>query len=177
VTLDGVSGLDIGFIDHLYTPFGGTSDYSAIANQITTVPAKPCSACCVLTSRSLTTATILQLNSLNCFNPNYQLRNSTDLASKISARTTYQTTVSTAIVQQHLSRYRVDPYTEQLPGDSPGIVDVFIGRYPATAAFQRVTAHQRLYTPQYVALRYGKAVCFLRGRRLTFKHYLYSSED
>jgi hypothetical protein len=38
-------GLVNGFIDHLYTPLGNTSNYSAIADlhtlQITTAPAKP----------------------------------------------------------------------------------------------------------------------------------------
>jgi hypothetical protein len=53
VSIDGVR-LDIGFIDHLYTPLGTTSTYSAIANlhtlQITTASAKS------FPSRSLTTA-------------------------------------------------------------------------------------------------------------------------
>jgi streptolysin S family bacteriocin protoxin len=48
------------FIDHLYTRLGITSNYSATANlhnsQITTAPAKPFSACCVFTSRSLAMA-------------------------------------------------------------------------------------------------------------------------
>jgi hypothetical protein len=74
-------------------------------------------------------------------------------------------------------RCRGNPFTEQLPAESPGIVDVFTGRYEATAAVHRFTAQQRDYTPQYVVLRYGKAACFLRGTRLTFKYYLYSSED
>jgi hypothetical protein len=43
-----------------YAPFGATINYSATANlhtlQITTAPAKPFPACCVLTSGSLTTA-------------------------------------------------------------------------------------------------------------------------
>jgi hypothetical protein len=38
-------GLDIGFIDHLYTPLVSTSNYSVTVNQhtlqITTAPAKP----------------------------------------------------------------------------------------------------------------------------------------
>jgi hypothetical protein len=45
---------------YVYKAFGTTSNYSAIANlhplEITTAPAKPFSACCVLTSRSLATA-------------------------------------------------------------------------------------------------------------------------
>jgi hypothetical protein len=49
-----------GFIDHLYTPLGTTSNYSATANlhnsQITTAPAKSFAAYCVFTSRSLATA-------------------------------------------------------------------------------------------------------------------------
>jgi hypothetical protein len=48
-----------GFIDHLYTPLGTTSNYSATADlhtlQITTAPAKPFPACYVLTSRFLAT--------------------------------------------------------------------------------------------------------------------------
>jgi hypothetical protein len=49
-----------GFIDHLYTQLGTTLNYSATANlndsQITTAPAKAFPACCIFTSRSLTTA-------------------------------------------------------------------------------------------------------------------------
>jgi hypothetical protein len=49
-------GLVNGFIDHLYTRIGTTSNYSATANlqnsQITTAPAKPFPACCVFTSHS-----------------------------------------------------------------------------------------------------------------------------
>jgi hypothetical protein len=37
----------------------------------------------------------------------------------------------------------------RLPSDSPGIVDVFIGRYQAKAAIHSVTSHQRVYTSQY----------------------------
>jgi hypothetical protein len=52
--------LDIGFIDHLYTRLGTTSNYSAADNlhnsQTTTAHAKPFPACCVFTSRSLATA-------------------------------------------------------------------------------------------------------------------------
>jgi hypothetical protein len=55
-----VFGLANGFIDHLYTQLGTTSNYSATANlhtlQITTAIAKPFPACCIFTSRSLTTA-------------------------------------------------------------------------------------------------------------------------
>jgi hypothetical protein len=52
-------GLDIGFIDHLYTRLGTTSNYGAIANlhnSLITAPAKPSPACCVFTSCSLVTA-------------------------------------------------------------------------------------------------------------------------
>jgi hypothetical protein len=53
-------GLDIGFIDHLYTRRGPTSDYSATANlhtlQITSAQAKSFPAYCVFTSCSLVTA-------------------------------------------------------------------------------------------------------------------------
>jgi hypothetical protein len=56
VTIDGVFGLDIGFIDHLHTRLGTTSSYSAAANlhtlQVTTAHAKSVS----FTSRSLITA-------------------------------------------------------------------------------------------------------------------------
>jgi hypothetical protein len=49
-----------GFADHLYTPLGTASHYSAIRNfhtsQITRVHTKPFPACCVLTSLSLVTA-------------------------------------------------------------------------------------------------------------------------
>jgi hypothetical protein len=60
VTLDGVFGLDIGFIDHLSTQPVRTCNYSATANlhnsQIATAHAKSFPACCVFTSRSLITA-------------------------------------------------------------------------------------------------------------------------
>jgi hypothetical protein len=36
-----------------------------------------------------------------------------------------------------------------LSRDNHGIVDVFTSRYQATAAVHRVTAPQRVYTPQY----------------------------
>jgi hypothetical protein len=53
-------GFTIGFIHHLCTPLGTTSNYSAIANlhnsQIITPPTKPFPTCCFFTSRSLTTA-------------------------------------------------------------------------------------------------------------------------
>jgi hypothetical protein len=53
-------GLVNGFIDHLHTPIGTTSNYSAITNlhtlQITTVPAKPFPVCCFITSHLLATA-------------------------------------------------------------------------------------------------------------------------
>jgi hypothetical protein len=45
---------------------------------------------------------------------------------------------------------RGNPFTEQLPSDSLGIVDVFTGRYQATAAVQKVTVKQRVYAPQYL---------------------------
>jgi hypothetical protein len=52
-------GLANGFIDHLYTPLGTTSNYSAIPNlhilQITAAPAKSSPACSVSNSRSLAT--------------------------------------------------------------------------------------------------------------------------
>jgi hypothetical protein len=48
------------FIDHLYTPLGSTSNYSAIANPRTSQtpkhPLSPFPACCVFISRSLATA-------------------------------------------------------------------------------------------------------------------------
>jgi hypothetical protein len=50
----------IGFIDHLFTTLGTTSNYSATANlytlQITAAPDKLLPACCVLTSLFLATA-------------------------------------------------------------------------------------------------------------------------
>jgi hypothetical protein len=53
-------GFDIGFIHHLFTQLGTTSNYSTILNlhtlQITTAHAKSFPACCVFTSRSLVTA-------------------------------------------------------------------------------------------------------------------------
>jgi hypothetical protein len=54
------SGLDIAFIDYLYSQLVTTSNYSATANlhtlQITTASAKSFPACCVFTCRSLVTA-------------------------------------------------------------------------------------------------------------------------
>jgi hypothetical protein len=53
-------GLVNGFIDHLHTWLGTTSNYSAASNlhnsQTTTAPAKPFPAFCVFTSPSLATA-------------------------------------------------------------------------------------------------------------------------
>jgi hypothetical protein len=65
-----------------------------------------------------------------------------------------ENTISIVIVQQSLDRYirircRGNTFIEQLISDSPGIVDAFTGRYQAMAAVQRVTAQQRVYTPQY----------------------------
>jgi hypothetical protein len=58
-------GSDIGFIDHFTTRFGTTSNYSAIANlhtlQTIIAPAKSFLACCVLTSRSLATASTVEI--------------------------------------------------------------------------------------------------------------------
>jgi hypothetical protein len=52
-------GLDIGFIDHLYTRVGTANNYSTITNlhnsQITTAPTKSFPACCVFISHSLLT--------------------------------------------------------------------------------------------------------------------------
>jgi hypothetical protein len=49
-----------GFIDHVYTRLGTTSNYSATANlhnsQIATAHSKPSPACCVFIRRSLVTA-------------------------------------------------------------------------------------------------------------------------
>jgi hypothetical protein len=52
--------------------------------------------------------------------------------------------VSIVIAQQYLDRCmrircRGNPFTEQLPSDSPGIVDVFTGRYQA----MHVPSHDR----------------------------------
>jgi hypothetical protein len=60
-------------------------------------------------------------------------------------------------------RCRENPFTEQLPSDSPGIVDVFTDRYLetgvclsayclATAVLVRfkVSAQQRVHTQQYL---------------------------
>jgi hypothetical protein len=59
-------------------------------------------------------------------------------------------------------RCRGNPFTEQLPSDSPGIVDVFTDRYLETGVFLsatciatvglvrfEVSAGQRVRTPQY----------------------------
>jgi hypothetical protein len=60
-------------------------------------------------------------------------------------------------------RCRGNPFTEQLPSESPGFVDVFTGRCLETGVYLsaycittavlavhfEVFAQQRLYTPQY----------------------------
>jgi hypothetical protein len=59
VTIDGGGGvgLDIGFIDHLYTRLGTTSNYSATANlHNLQIRAKHFPACWLFTSRFLVTA-------------------------------------------------------------------------------------------------------------------------
>jgi hypothetical protein len=62
-------------------------------------------------------------------------------------------------------RYRGNPFTEQLPSESPHIVDVFTDRYLetgvclfvyciATTLFAvrfEVSPRQRVYTPQYLS--------------------------
>jgi hypothetical protein len=44
-------------------------------------------------------------------------------------------------------RYRRKPFTEQLPSDSAGIVDVFIGRYQATHVPSSYNILTQLLTP------------------------------
>jgi hypothetical protein len=72
-------GLDwiIGFIDHLYTSHEITRNYSAIANlhnsQFTTAPTKSFKACCVFTSRSLATASTVQILQRLCSRRSWQL--------------------------------------------------------------------------------------------------------
>jgi hypothetical protein len=62
-----------GFIDHLYTRFERTSNYSAIANlynsQIATAPVKNFPACCVFISHSLATAFITEDSSTSALTP------------------------------------------------------------------------------------------------------------
>jgi hypothetical protein len=71
VTIDGVFGLVIGFIDHLYARLGTTGNYSVIDNhhnsQITTAPAKHFPVCCVFTSRSMVTDSISGDSSASAF--------------------------------------------------------------------------------------------------------------
>jgi hypothetical protein len=73
VTIHGV-WIGGGFIDHLYTQLGTTSNYIATANlhasQIITKHTKSFAACCVVTSRSwqlLLTVEILQLHALRFY--------------------------------------------------------------------------------------------------------------
>jgi hypothetical protein len=67
VTLDGVFGLNTGFIDHLCTQHGTTSNYSAMGNfhtlQFTTAHHKSFPACCVFTSLSLVMASNSEVSS------------------------------------------------------------------------------------------------------------------
>jgi hypothetical protein len=74
---------------------------------------------------------------------NYQLRNSNDCLYFVMNHT--ENTVSTVIVLQYL-----DLCMRIRCSGSPGIVDVFTGRYQVKTAVHRVTAQQRVYTPQYV---------------------------
>jgi hypothetical protein len=45
-------------------------------------------------------------------------------------------------------RFHRNPFTEQLPSDSPGIGDVFTGCYQATVTVHRVTAQPQYLIPQ-----------------------------
>jgi hypothetical protein len=70
-----------------------------------------------------------------------------------------ENTVFTVVIQQYLDRCMHircpgNPFTEQLPSDSPVIADVFTGRYQATAAVYRLNAQQRVYTPLYYPSMY-----------------------
>jgi hypothetical protein len=102
-----------GFIDHIYTRLGTTSDYSATANchnsQITTARAKPFLSCCVFTSRSLAAAS----NSGDSSAPRAQvlslqtpILNSLGLPSCLqgnsSARTTWKHPVSCIVVRRFI---------------------------------------------------------------------------
>jgi hypothetical protein len=117
-----------GFIDHLYTRLGTTSNYSATSylhnSQITTAPAKPFPACCVIISRSLATASNSGDSSASraqVLSSQPPLQNWTNdwlssLAYNISARTTYKT----PRFQQQLYfcvriRCRGNVFTEPLP--------------------------------------------------------------
>jgi hypothetical protein len=80
------------------------------------------------------------------------------------------TTISIVIVQKYLDRCmriycREKPFTERLPCDSPGIVDVFTGRCLETGCCKttailvarfEVSARQRVYTPQYIYRMFKK---------------------
>jgi hypothetical protein len=94
-----------GFIDHLYTPFGTSSNYSATANlhnpQITTASANPFPACCVVIIRSLATASNSRDSSASraqVFSSQTPVKNSLSrlncLQDNSSARTTQKHAVS-----------------------------------------------------------------------------------
>jgi hypothetical protein len=69
-------------------------------------------------------------------------------------------------------RCRGKPFTELLPSDSPGIVDMFTGRYLETVVYIstyriatavlvirfKVSARQRVYTPQYFEVTHNSRI-------------------
>jgi hypothetical protein len=137
VTIDGVR-LDIGFIVHLYTPFGTRSNYRAIADlhtlQITAINTKPSAACSVFNSRFLVT--------------DVSGDSATSRAQVLLSRFQYRTAcqLSTEPVNSGWgSRYIASGQTQQktppptgffcyglLPSDSSDAVDMFTGRYQET---------------------------------------------
>jgi hypothetical protein len=125
-----------GFIDHLYTRFGTTSNYSATANlhssQITAAPAEPFPACCVFISRFLAAAS-----------------NSGDSSASRSQVLSSQPPAQNCLTTSRHGLRRNTPFPTNY------IVACVLSRervYRIIAqklSLSTVTAQQRVYTPQY----------------------------
>jgi hypothetical protein len=129
--------LDAGFIDHLYTPLGTTSNYGTTANlhtlQITRAPAKLFPACYVLTSRSLATALtveILQHPVLRSF------------CYSLPCRTLVNSPLLPTISLPSLFNYLLMPIQETLN---------YLRRAQLSTANSQLTDSQLTWDPQYIA--------------------------
>jgi hypothetical protein len=85
-------------------------------------------------------------------------------------------TVSIVIVEQYLDRCRGNPFTEQLPSDSPGIVDVFTGRYLETdvclSAYCIATAVYMKLDVRHVCYKLLPCVSSIRCNSYEGTHYV-----
>jgi hypothetical protein len=160
----------------LLTQLGTTSNYSATADlhilQFITAPVKPSPACCVLTSRSLATASnsgdssasrpyVLfhsrrcrtLVNSLNCQLSRCQLfpiilsAGPGSSLYSLGADTTENTVSNNSyilVIAGYLATVRI--FTRLFVSAGTCLPSSYL----ATAAFHNVTAKQRVYTPQYL---------------------------